>query len=245
MFNYNTIFNLLFLVNWSVIVIFVIVMEKFELLKSLLEHLEDYYATKENSKNMDAFVTWMTMQTANGKGIETMATNNRFGTASEQINTSVANLDNGIGILNGLMFRYGRMYAKIALEKATTLSLEEFIFLATLSSFNSLTKTELVTTVVFEKSTGIEIIKRLVATKLMTEEINPNDKRSKLLKVTIKGQKTLHIAINQMSIISKEITATLDLSEKKALHYILSKLEKHHRTNLIANIERLKNQFGA
>lgn len=233
----------LYFSNWSNIVTFVIEMEKFELLKLLLDHVEDYYANEGNSKNMDAFVTWMTMQTTNGKVNETMASNNRFGTINEELTTSVDNLDNGIGILNALMFRYGRMYSKIALEKATMLSLEEFTFLATLSSFSSLTKTELVTTVVFEKSTGIEIIKRLVATKLISEEINPTDKRSKLLKITAKGQKILYLAITQMSIIAKEITATLDLFEKKALHYILSKLEKHHRTNLTANIERLKNQF--
>lgn len=219
-------------------------MEKFDLLKLLLGQVENYYANEENSQNLDSFVTWLSMQLDQSSSTDNLSSSNKFGEADHKVNSSIANIDNGIGILNGLMYRYSRMYSKVALEHSTKLSLEEFSFLATLSSFEGCTKTELINTMIFEKSTGIEIIKRLISSELATEEINPNDKRSKLLKITEKGRKVLYAAFAQMEIVSKEITKALDLSEKKALHYILTKLEKYHRNHIDSNLDRLKKQFA-
>jgi len=77
---------------------------------------------------------------------------------------------------------------------------------------------------IYEKSTGIEIIKRLIAAELASEELNPADKRSKLLRITAAGKGVLYSAFKQMELVSKEVTGVLDASEKRALHYILSRV---------------------
>jgi DNA-binding MarR family transcriptional regulator len=218
-------------------------MEKFELLKTLINQLDLYYLNNENEKNLDSFITWANMQIDFSKQNDSLNSSKKFGDADENLNISLSDIDNGIAILNGLMYRYGRMYSKVALEHSTSLSIEEFSFLATLSSFSECTKTELINAMIFEKSTGIEIIKRLVLANLASEEINPIDKRSRLLKITQQGSQVLYASFSQMEIVSKEITSVLELHEKKALHYILIKLEKYHRNHAEKTLEKLRIQF--
>ncbi|OAQ41996.1 hypothetical protein A5893_02425 [Pedobacter psychrophilus] len=218
-------------------------MEKFDLLKVLLNKLENYYESTDNLKDYESFIIWLNMHQQQNLSTTNLSNNNKFGGAEKLTQDSVSNIDNGIGILNGLMYRYSRMYSKVALEHTSKLSLEEFTFLATLSSFEGCTKTELINTMIFEKSTGIEIIKRLVNAKLVSEEVNSGDKRSKLLKLSDKGRVILFSTFSQMEIVSKEITKVLDESEKKALHYILMKLENYHRTHIDSNLENLRKQL--
>ncbi len=215
-------------------------MERFELLKLLVEKLDHYYLNNGNPKEYDSFVIWLNMQLAEDNGNDTLLAISKYGKANEATTSSVEQLDNSIGILNGLMYRYSRIYSKIALDHSSKISLEEFSFLATLSTFEGCTKTELIHAMIFEKSTGIELIKRLIKNGFASEKVNPYDRRSKLISITDNGKSILYGAFGHMELVSKEITSCLDTAEKKALHFILAKLESHHRIHLDENLERLK-----
>ncbi len=219
-------------------------MERFELLKLLVEKLDLYYWQEGNPKEYDSFVIWLNMQLAEDDGNDTLFALSKYGKANELTTISIEQLDNSIGVLNGLMYRYSRIYSKIALDFSSKISLEEFSFLATLSTYEGCTKTELITAMIFEKSTGIELIKRLIKNDLASEKVNPNDRRSKLIAITEKGKGVLYGAFGHMELVSKAITACLDDSEKKALHFILAKLESHHRLNLDFNLEHLNKKLS-
>ncbi|MFX4963530.1 hypothetical protein ABTC07_19830, partial [Acinetobacter baumannii] len=59
-----------------------------------------------------------------------------------------------------------------------------------------------------------------------------------------KGKGTLYGAFRHMELVSKAITSCLDNAEKKALHFILAKLENHHRLHLNDNLEMLNKKLS-
>ncbi|MBB6002493.1 MarR family winged helix-turn-helix transcriptional regulator [Arcicella rosea] len=191
-------------------------MGKFELLKLLITQVEKYYASEDTSKNLDSFLIWLTIE------------NNRNSIILDKINDKT-DAENSIEMLNGLLHRYVKMYSKQLLEYSTNLSFEEYSFLATLGGLKSCTKSELIDLMVYEKSTGLEIIKRLIAKKLISEEPNQLDKRSKQITLTDIGNNILIKALVQMEGVSLEFTTALDIAEKSILHRILLKLVNSHR----------------
>lgn len=194
-------------------------MEKFELLKLLITQVDKYYASEDTSKNLDSFLIWLTVE------------NSRNSIIFDKINDKT-DAENSIEMLNGLLHRYVKMYSKQLLEYSTNLSFEEYSFLATLGGLKSCTKSELIDLMVYEKSTGLEIIKRLIVKNLISEEPNQLDKRSKQIKLTDIGNNILTKALVQMEVVSLEFTAALDIAEKSILHRILLKLVNSHRQQL-------------
>lgn len=191
-------------------------MEKFELLKLLMTQVDKYYASEETRKNLDSFLIWLTIE------------NSRDNIIFDKINDKT-DTENSIEMLNALLHRYVKMYSKQLLEYSTNLSFEEYSFLAMLGGLKSCTKSELIDLMVYEKSTGLEIIKRLIMKNLIAEEPNQLDKRSKQIKLTDIGNNVLVKSLVQMEVISLEFTAALGIAEKNILHRILLKLVNSHR----------------
>ena len=65
---------------------------------------------------------------------------------------------NNVSILLALMYRYVRVYIKKALKDSPIQTADEFSFLITLMTYESMTKTELIMNQVMEKTSGTEII---------------------------------------------------------------------------------------
>lgn len=202
-------------------------MEKFELLKLLITKVEKYYDNEETSKSLDAFLIWLIID------------NNSDSISFDKLHDKT-DAENNIEMLNSLLHRYAKMYSKLVLGYATNLSVEEFSFLARLLSLKSCTKSELIDLMVYEKSTGLEIIKRLVKANLISEESNQSDKRSKQINLTDTGKKKLFKTFSLMEMVSIEFTSILSIAEKKALYHILLKLVKYHRQHIDINIEHLR-----
>ena len=87
------------------------------------------------------------------------------------------------------IYRYAVMYFKKALKESNINTLDEFSFLIVLMTYPSLSKTELINKLIMEKTSGVEVIKRLLKQELIREFDNPNDKRSILVAITAKGKK--------------------------------------------------------
>ncbi|MDR6562186.1 MULTISPECIES: MarR family winged helix-turn-helix transcriptional regulator [unclassified Arcicella] len=202
-------------------------MEKFELLKLLITKVEKYYDNEETSKSLDAFLIWLIID------------NNRDSISFDKLHDKT-DVENNIEMLNSLLHRYAKMYSKLVLGYSTNLSLEEFSFLSRLLSLKSCTKSELIDIMVYEKSTGLEIIKRLIKANLISEESNQSDKRSKQINLTDTGKKKLSKAFSQMKMVSIELTSILDIAERSTLYHILLKLVKYHRQHIDINIESLR-----
>lgn len=143
----------------------------------------------------------------------------------------LANYDNrttDITILLVLMYRYAKSYVKKALAGKIIQTGDEFSFLITLLTFESLTKTELINKQVIEKTSGIEIIKRLLNQELITEFADPTDKRSVRVAITPKGRNEILSILPEMSVVSNIVKGNLTDNEISSLLYLLRKLDFFH-----------------
>lgn len=139
-----------------------------------------------------------------------------------------AGSDTDISILIVLLFRYAKSYIKKALKDSIMNTADEFSFLITLMTFDSLSKSELIQKQVMEKTSGTEVINRLLKNELITQYNDENDKRSVRVRITPKGRMELVQILPQMQVVSQIVTGRLDEKEKTTLAYMLRKLEHYH-----------------
>jgi len=135
---------------------------------------------------------------------------------------------NNISILLVLMYRYVRIYIKKALKDSPVQTADEFSFLITLMTYESMTKTELITNQVMEKTSGTEIIKRLLKQGLIREFADPDDRRSVRVAITDQGRKELTATFPGMNVVAKIVIGNLSQPEIRTLYYLLKKLDFHH-----------------
>ena len=91
----------------------------------------------------------------------------------------------------GRLNRYANTYIKMVLEGTPFAKAMEFTFSAVLDKNGEVGKTDLIRIMAFDKSTGMGVIKRLLKKGLVEEFPNPEDKRSKLLRLTKNGKKAV------------------------------------------------------
>ena len=149
-----------------------------EILIELIEYLSIYESENENSGrnlNMTDFLGFMNSQytTENIKAVELRGevNNNDF--------SDTRGSETDISILIVLMFRYAKGYIKKALKDSPIKTADEFSFLITLLTYESLSKSELIQKQVMEKTSGTEIINRLLKMGLITQFSDETDKRTK------------------------------------------------------------------
>jgi DNA-binding MarR family transcriptional regulator len=100
--------------------------------------------------------------------------------------------------------------------------------MVTLLNMPAITKTELINKMVYDKTTGIELINRLIKQGLITEAENPADKRSKLIHVTESGRGVLFSSFEELNKVSQIIPGRLNADELMTLIHLLDKLDNHH-----------------
>ena len=133
-----------------------------------------------------------------------------------------------ISILIVLLFRYAKGYIKKALKNSPIKSADEFSFLMTLMTYDHLSKSELINKQVMEKTSGTEIINRLIKLGLIEQFADEADKRSVRIKMTMTGRTEIYKILPQMGVVSQIVSGNLNDSEKTMLAYMLRKLEHFH-----------------
>ncbi len=141
--------------------------------------------------------------------------------AESIINTSIVHL-----------YRYAKIYGKQAIDKTPFSTLDEMIFLLNLLHHGDMTKKQLVDMNIQEKSTGIQIINRLLSAGFISEKLNDLDKRSKYVSITKQGKDALDINMDKIRDASRTVTGNLNEAEKSQLIRLLQKLEKHHQLKI-------------
>ena len=198
-----------------------------EILIELIEYLSIYESENENSGrnlNMTDFLGFMNSQytTENIKAVELRGevNNNDF--------SDTRGSETDISILIVLMFRYAKGYIKKALKDSPIKTADEFSFLITLLTYESLSKSELIQKQVMEKTSGTEIINRLLKLGLISQFNDEADKRSVRVRITHIGRMELLKILPQMQTVSQIVTGNLTETEKTMLAYMLRKLEHYH-----------------
>ena len=88
-----------------------------------------------------------------------------------------------------------------------------------------------------EKPTGLEVIKRLIKHGLVNERNDENDKRSKRVFLTDKGQALFFATVKQLNKVALIVLGDLTKDEKKQLYPLLKKLEYFHNPFYLSHKE--------
>ena len=146
----------------------------------------------------------------------------------EWFNDEYRNTASDISILIVLMNRYAKWYMKMVLRESHLQTPDEFSFLITLMTYDSLSKSELITKQVMEKTSGTEVIRRLLKRGLIVESADKNDKRSIRVSITNSGRDEILGILPLMSKVTKIVVGNLNTEEINTLSYLLKKLDYFH-----------------
>lgn len=127
-----------------------------------------------------------------------------------------------------LLGRYSKLLIRKGLGEFPELANEEFTYLYRLKDEPYLTKIQLIEKNGHEKQTGTQIIKRLLEAGFLEEKNDEDDKRSKRLNLTKKGEEIFHASVSNVNLTSKILSGKLDKDEKNELLRILKKLNEFH-----------------
>jgi DNA-binding MarR family transcriptional regulator len=213
-------------------------MSNTDIIIQLLQLLKTYESSHPLVSVYD-FAQWLVQE----KNYESMHKHLKIGPNNEYVNQNIHKPDNAIGILIALLNKFARNYTKAALADLPIKSIDEFGYLSHLSTHKHITKTDLISLSFDNKTTGTDIIRRLVQNQLANEIINPADKRSKLLEITPIGKKVIEKAYQKMALVSKMVVGNLNPNEKQLLQNILEKLAQFHNNNMVSlQQQMLKNK---
>ncbi len=138
------------------------------------------------------------------------------------------NTKSDISILIVLMSHYAKWYIKKVLRESNLQTPDEFSFLITLMSYKSLSKSELITKQVMEKTSGTEVMRRLIKRGLIAESADENDKRSIRVSIAKSGREEILRILPLMSKVTKIVVGNLNAEEINSLSYLLKKLDYFH-----------------
>lgn len=151
--------------------------------------------------------------------------------------------DTMIGILVTFLYRYARALTKRALIDTPLVSFDDFTYLATLLGHPGLTKMELIQRNIHEKTTGMEIIRRLLSNGLISQTGDPTDKRSKCLTVSDEGQRLLEKIWPAMGQTAALIGGPISIAEKMQLVSLMDKLHQFHNPIFLAGKDESINEL--
>ncbi|MEW6195349.1 MAG: winged helix DNA-binding protein [Bacteroidota bacterium] len=194
-------------------------------LKELLDAYQNYSKSAGSDIiDLQSFSLWLFHQEAAKK--ESTETK----TAHEQLHTSAihGSIDDKISFMLFNMQKLIKFYVKKALEGTQLVSIDDIHFLLYLAQNESMKKSEIINSNITEMSSGIEVIKRLLKKELIEDFDDPNDKRSKRVKITAKGIEETKKLTEKFENAHKLITSGIEEEEKFNLLALLHKIHSFH-----------------
>jgi DNA-binding MarR family transcriptional regulator len=189
-------------------------------IRQLTEAAEQYEAQNGNTQDLAAFGAWLQANYGNScPFLQHLA-------ASQVAQETI---ESRIGSYIIFLYRYAKGYTKKALEGSPLQTIDEFSFLISLMFGGSKTKTELIQHAIQEKTSGMEVIKRLLKQGFIRQEEDSTDRRSKRLYITPEGQRTLFSVFEKMNQVSQIVAGNLSTSEREQLLQLLHKLHLFHK----------------
>lgn len=202
---------------------------KYGLIRQLIDYAEAYEretaqtggAAEATDSEMVYFLAWLNERVAAEKQVDQAAD-------GPVQSVSGAAPDTLIGKLVTYLYRYARSLTKRALNDTPLVSSDDFAYMISLMYKPLQTKVELIQYNIHEKTTGMEIIRRLIANGLVEQQNDETDKRSKRLKLTDAGVAMLHQIWPRMVQTSILIGGPLSNTEKLQLVGLMERLHQFH-----------------
>jgi DNA-binding MarR family transcriptional regulator len=216
-------------------------MKKSEILTTLIDRFFSFDAEMGNHEeySIDEFIGYLNAKS----GIEDLAMREISGENKEWFKDEYRNTKSDISILIVLMSHYAKWYIKKVLRESNLQTPDEFSFLITLMTYKSLNKSELITKQVMEKTSGTEVIRRLIKRGLIVESADENDKRSIRLSITKSGREEILRILPLMSKVTKIVVGNLTPEEINTLSFLLKKLDYFHNDIYINKREHPLNEI--
>jgi DNA-binding MarR family transcriptional regulator len=190
---------------------------KYEVLKELIKLSEAYEEELKPSEwQREQFIGWLLQKGKREQGFF-------------EKNDNIPSQDGLIAMFISFMFKYAQFYSKRLLKDSPIYSLDDFGMLAGLFPDKELRKTDLIKRGIMEKSSGNEVLKRLLKQGLISEKSHPEDGRSKLIYISPAGKAAMLSISKGMNQLSKHVTGNLEEQEKASLLHMLMKLHQFHK----------------
>lgn len=139
---------------------------------------------------------------------------------------------NVLSMLVGKLSKYTNLYCKKAFQDLPLNNVEDVVYLSVLRMMGSPRKTDLITRMVSEFPSGIDVIRRLTSAGFVVEVPDEFDKRSKRLSITAAGEGFLGVAIPQLDKVAEMAFSTLSQGEQHLLANLLGRLDNFHARHL-------------
>jgi DNA-binding MarR family transcriptional regulator len=201
-------------------------MKKSEILTTLINHFFSFDAERGEHEDysMDEFIGFLNSKS----GPKEMEMRKVSGENTNWLGDEYRSASIDISILIVLMYHYAKGYIKKALRDSYLQTPDEFSFLITLMTYDNLTKSELITKQVMEKTSGSEVIRRLIKKGLIVENADKKDKRSVRVSITKTGREEILKILPLMGTVSEIVVGNLAAEEINTLSYLLKKLDYFH-----------------
>ncbi len=206
------------------------------ILQQLINDLSNYELENEDSDDLNYldFVAYLSSKVQTG----TTEIRNLRGEQEMWIDEQYKDSQTDIVIFITLLYRYAKVYIKKALKNSLVQTADEFSYLIVLMTHESLSKSDLIQKNVMEKTSGVEVIKRLINNNLIHQFEDKDDKRIVRVAITEKGKFEIIKLLPEMAKVSKIVSANLVPNELLVLSHLLKKLDLYHN-NLYLNKKNL------
>ncbi|MEP6627344.1 MAG: MarR family transcriptional regulator [Ginsengibacter sp.] len=135
-------------------------------------------------------------------------------------------------VINRISAAFG-IYMRMAF-KDLPLATDQFNFLAALYVSGECNKTTVTNYAMMEMSTGSDILKRLLKQGYITQRNDPDDKRSRLINITKKGEVIVKTCFARNTEIRNFMLSSLTESDKKNITTLLKPIEERNANLAIA-----------
>ncbi|GAA4273571.1 MarR family transcriptional regulator [Aquimarina gracilis] len=191
-------------------------MKIYELIKKLIDLTGEFVKGRmDKDIHVKSFANWLS------KRMDETVTNEEYKITGHSIEAEIA-------AHIGRMSRYSNSYIKSALVGLPFTTDMDFAFTAILHGAGPIGKTDLIRKMAYDKSSGMEVIKRLLKNGIIEQFPNPNDKRGKLLRLTKIGEENVIKAYAEAHKAAKTVSGCLTKSEQITLLKTLKKLDEFH-----------------
>lgn len=126
------------------------------------------------------------------------------------------------------LYRYAKGYGRKLLKDTPLSSIDDVPYLLMLFFAGPASKMELIEKNVQEKTTGMEILNRLIRLGLVEQFSNPDDKRSRKLSISEQGKALVLGLMKGMDTLTEIVSGNLTQQERVNLFFILDKLNGFH-----------------
>ncbi len=190
----------------------------YDTLHRLIEHLETFEQETGRS-DLLAFSRWLQQKCReNELASDAVPRFNRYGDYNGQIAHAV-----------GVLYQHARHYIKTALKDLPLNGLHDFTSLAALLEQGDQRKSDLIAMNMLEFSPAMEVIRRLLRRGLIEDYDDPDDARSKRVRITERGRTVFQAAMGRMIEATRIVGGNLSEEEKQQLLVITGKLLHFHR----------------